>query len=535
MPASGFRPRDGTERILIAMYLRVGGTRPPDEDGFVTACEQVALQRPSAAGLTPVTIVICTFNRVHLLPEAVASARAQDWPVRIVVVDDGSVDGTPAWLASQPDLRVLTHTPNRGKPAALDTAIAAIDTDTFLVLDDDDELLPGSVRVLSEALAKHPEAVAAWGDTVVFDGSSGLPIEWRAATRLPMTKRAVLTTIPALPGATLVRTAAQRLAGPFDPRLVRGQDMDQFLRLSELGPAITVPLPVLWYRRHDGLRGSAAGQWRKHADPGEHRKRFLACVQPVFLERWALSRPERDEGFAWAVGLAERGLANEARRELSRWPGPYSPHEAWVAARVGTSHPPARQGPGRVIVVDDGDDGALEQTLAYHGAATGALGRRALLEVVLARPRDTIGGAQIFWPGAYRAATTMRATGSARLCLSSTPSWISPPVDATLLPPLPPGCSVRALAWALGWDLPAPSRAIHDSPLHPIAGACRDAAGRNGAAALAPAVAVMQALPGWKPGLVLGARACDSAGLVDDAASLRRAAGPPAEGLTLGA
>lgn len=520
VPANGFLPRDRAERLGIAKFLVQGIGNPTDADHFVRACS--ALLRPGdvPAGAAPVTILICTYNRLHLLPEAVASARRQDWPVRIIVVNDGSTDGTADWLAAQSDITVLTHAPNRGKPAALDTGIDAIATETFLVLDDDDKLFPGSIRVLSQALAETPTAVAAWGDTIVFDGATGEPSDWRLATRLSMTKRAVLATIPALPGATLIRTAAQREVGKFDPRLVRGQDMDHFLRLSDRGPIVTVPLPVLLYRRHDGLRGDATARWRKHADPAEHRRRFLACVQPVFLERWARSSHDRSEGFAWVLGLAERDLPECARRELSKWEAPYTPHEAWVAKRIGSpsgsaSTDPTSEAFVRLLVVDDGDDGALETTLCTHVSSMPT-------EVVLPAPRDTIGSAQIFWPGTYRVSSAFRAKGLVRVCLSSCPEWISPVVDAEMFPLLPPAAAVRALGWAMGWNIPDSTRDVRGSIVHPTVRACRDAATRTGSAALAPAIAVMTALPDWAPGILLAAKACEGAGLADDAAALRR-------------
>lgn len=539
---SGFRPRDRCQRLALAAAILGKAPFPADDDGWSAACQTLLVPNPMPQSAPEVTIVICTYNRASLLPDAVRSARDQDWPCTILVVNDGSTDQTAQWLGTQADLRVLSHQPNRGKPAALNTAINAVETEFFLVLDDDDRLLPGSVRTLANALLQRPEAGAAWGDTIVFDDATGQAIDYRAASRLPNTKQAVLTTIPALPGATLIRTAAQSQLAAFDSRLVRGQDMDHFLRLSSLFPVVTVPLPVLLYRKHDGLRGSAAARWKKHADPQEHRRRFLACVQPVFRERWALAKPARSDAFAWALGLHQRELKAEAQRELNRWSAPFSAFEESVKKRVGhvlSAHPggrersvsrppgavpmhaPAEADRARLLVVDDGDDGALEACLL-------AAGEHEAVEVVVDAARDTIGGAQLFWPGHYRAAGVFAASGLVRLRLSSTPDWESPPVDAALIPPLPPASAVRALAWALGWALPSPTRQVTGSTLHPAAAACRAARGAKGAAALAPAIAVMTTLPNWAPGLWLGAQACAQAGLAEDAEKLRFSAGAAA-------
>jgi GT2 family glycosyltransferase len=436
-PNLPFRPRDRAERLAVARTM-LAGTRVPldDRDGFLSACLSMAgldargnrVETPRREG-PRVTILICTYNRVSLLRQAVASARRQSWPCEIVVVDDGSTDGTEPWLAKQGDIRAFRHVQNRGKPAALDTGMSQVRGEAVLVLDDDDLLFPGAVAALAEPLFAVPRLVATWGDTVVFDGESGQATDWRVATRVPVshTRRAVLTTIPAMPGATLIRMSAQRAIGSFEPSLIRGQDMDHFLRLSALGPIATVPLPMLAYRRHDGLRGSSAGQWRKHADPSEHRRRFLACVQPVFRRRWTESRHERAEGFAWATGLWERELRVEAVQELSRWDGPFSPHERWVRNHCGLSSGLARASArAPLLMVDDGHDGALEAALAMHA-------QDEPVDVVLPAPRDTLGSAQIFWPGTYRVASTIAANIPVRLRRSSQPEWAPPPMR---LPPL---------------------------------------------------------------------------------------------------
>ncbi len=498
VPKNGFRPRDRVERLAVGRAMLGRDAFPADEDGLAAACLDVREPGPRRVG-PRVTVLICTYNRLKLLPEAVASARAQDWPVEIVVVDDGSTDGTAEWLGQQGDLRVIRQVTNQGKPAALEAGMAAATGEAVLVLDDDDLCFPGTVRVLADALFERPDAVAAWGDTLVFDHATREVVDYRVATRVPQTysRRAVLCTIPALPGATLVRLSAQRRLDPFDPSLVRGQDMDHYLRLSALGPVVTVPLPVLAYRRHDGLRGSAAGQWQKHKDPAEHRRRFLACVQPVFRRRWRDSCHDRSEGFAWALGLVERELPVDAQLELRRWAPPYTAHEAWVRGRAGMPSVATRR--ESVLVIDDGDDGALEACLA-------ALPDGVALEVVCPRPRDTIGLAQIFWPGSYRAANVIRETRATRFALTSSPGWISPTFDASELPPLPAADAAYALAAARGWPLPSRERAVRGSRLHPFAQACHDAATHPLPAALAPAMAVLRAHGAWTPGRMLAER-----------------------------
>ncbi len=518
MDSHRYQPRTVQERLSIATALFEGRPPPTDTDGFGAACADVfaSCEREPAEGRPLVSILICTFNRAGWLTEAIDSALAQDWPVEVVVVDDGSTDDTPAVVARQGDrVGAFRHTKNTGKPGALNTGVAALRGEAFLILDDDDRLLPGAVRRLARALFADEAAVAAHGDTIVFDDESGLPVDWRTACRLPpgMWRQATLTTIPAMPGATLIRTAAQRELGPFDPGLVRGQDMDHFLRLSALGHGTTVPLPVQLYRRHDALRGREGAQWKKHRDPTEHRRRFLACVQPVFRQRWKDSVHDRAEGFAWAVGLQERELHAEAAVELAKWPLPATPRERWVRARARLPNPPPAAGIP-TLVIDDGAEGALAALLA-------SLPPMEALTVVAASAHDGLAACQLFWPGDYRVERPLtRRTGLVHMRLASSPEWAPPPLDASLLLPLPPADAVLTLALALGAPPPQRSRVPEGVTAHPLTRQCLLASIAPPLQAIGAAANVLQATPGWPPGRLLAARACRAAGLTQEAEAL---------------
>lgn len=99
-----------------------------------------------------VTVVTVNWNSLPFLQAMVAATRAMSPPdTEILVVDNGSRDGSRAWLATQPDLRVLKLPINVGHGAALDLAIPAVDTQYVAVLDVD--AFPVSDRWLDESLA----------------------------------------------------------------------------------------------------------------------------------------------------------------------------------------------------------------------------------------------------------------------------------------------------------------------------------------------------------------------------------------------
>ena len=99
-----------------------------------------------------VTIITVTYNRAHILPASVDSVLSQDYPhLRLMIVDDGSTDGTAAILEQyEKDLRVevLRHETNQGVTAARNTALDHLgdDVEYFGYNDSDDMLVPGAIE-----------------------------------------------------------------------------------------------------------------------------------------------------------------------------------------------------------------------------------------------------------------------------------------------------------------------------------------------------------------------------------------------------
>lgn len=89
--------------------------------------------------MSDISVVIPTFNRLWALPQAVESCRSASGNVEIVVVDDGSTDGTWDWLQAQQDI-VAIRTDNWGKDWAVETGLAAARGEYVRFLDSDDWL-----------------------------------------------------------------------------------------------------------------------------------------------------------------------------------------------------------------------------------------------------------------------------------------------------------------------------------------------------------------------------------------------------------
>ena len=100
------------------------------------------------------SVVVPIYNEVSTIDEVVRRIRATQLPLEIILVDDGSRDGTPERLAqlTGDDLRIVRHEINRGKGAALRSGFAQATGDVVLVQDADLEYNPNDYPALLEPI-----------------------------------------------------------------------------------------------------------------------------------------------------------------------------------------------------------------------------------------------------------------------------------------------------------------------------------------------------------------------------------------------
>lgn len=109
--------------------------------------------------IAPISVVIPTYNRRDFLRRAIDSVLAQNYAgeVELIVVDDGSTDGSDALLASYGDALRCLRQDNRGPAAARNTGILAARHDLIAFLDSDDFFLPTKLTVQSAMMGAAPE------------------------------------------------------------------------------------------------------------------------------------------------------------------------------------------------------------------------------------------------------------------------------------------------------------------------------------------------------------------------------------------
>jgi glycosyltransferase involved in cell wall biosynthesis len=111
---------------------------------------------PKAGGTPLLSVVIPVYNERDFVAELVSRVQAQDYRMEILLIDDGSTDGSReiiAGLAEQnQEVQVLLHDHNQGKGAALRTGFLAASGDIILIQDADLEYDPRDYGKLLEPL-----------------------------------------------------------------------------------------------------------------------------------------------------------------------------------------------------------------------------------------------------------------------------------------------------------------------------------------------------------------------------------------------
>ncbi len=266
-----------------------------------------------------ISVIIPTYNRATFIQAAVDSALNQTRvPLEIIVVDDGSTDGTHRLLSAYgAPVRVIRQ-PNCGRSAARNTGLRAARGDLILFLDSDDLLAPRCIERCARVLEQDTDLSVVYTDAHVMDAGGRIVGRYSQILRGrrpsgnvfdELARRCFLTV------SSMVRRSC--LAGDvFEEGMEHCEDYDLWRRLAARCRFQFVDEPLLCYRFHDGM--TVASEYSKTLESEiEVQRRFMAMPEFAGLTRRQRARAYCAHGIKHAMldrtDVARRHFRNAVR------------------------------------------------------------------------------------------------------------------------------------------------------------------------------------------------------------------------------
>jgi glycosyltransferase involved in cell wall biosynthesis len=200
-----------------------------------------------------ISVVIPSFNRAEVLPRALHSVLSQTRsPDQVILVDDGSTDGTSDLVAREfPTVTVLLQE-NRGVSSARNLGVASSTCKWIAFLDSDDEWLPEKLQVqLNELTRNDGYRVCHCDELWIRRGVRVNPMK-KHRKKGGWIFRDCLPLCVVSPSAVILERALLESIGGFDESLPACEDYDLWLRIAAFHPVLFVDMPLLVkYGGHD--------------------------------------------------------------------------------------------------------------------------------------------------------------------------------------------------------------------------------------------------------------------------------------------
>ncbi|WP_338697084.1 glycosyltransferase [Streptomyces sp. Q6] len=226
----------------------------------------------------PVSVLVPAYNEAKCIENTVRSLMLSEHPIEIIVIDDGSTDGTARIVENMrlPNVRVVRQH-NAGKPAALNRGLANARFDLVVMMDGDTVFEPATVRELVQPFG-DPRVGAVAGNAKVGNRDSLIGawqhIEYVMGFNLDRRMYDILRCMPTIPGAVgaFRRSALEPIGGMSDDTLAEDTDVTMALHrdgwrvvYAEKARAWTeAPESVqqLWSQRYRWSYGTMQAIWK---------------------------------------------------------------------------------------------------------------------------------------------------------------------------------------------------------------------------------------------------------------------------------
>lgn len=266
-----------------------------------------------------ISIVMPVYNRADEVSDAIASVLAQCFTdFELIVVDDGSHDGSADAVEAVPDSRIrcLRQPRNLGGNAARNRGVREANSPLICFLDSDDEFLPHKLGFIARYFEENPEIeVLIDSYHLIYPPEKGKPsadrinpeLRGSAEVEQAVFGRRLFNATPALSA----RRDALIAVGLFDETLKRRQDLNLLLRLTRSARCAATS-EILWIKR-----------WSANSISADRKTYVASLIEICQRHPDYLTRPEFRIGLAFIIArhimrLVVRGRIGLAGADFRR-------------------------------------------------------------------------------------------------------------------------------------------------------------------------------------------------------------------------
>lgn len=265
-----------------------------------------------------VSVIIPAYNRAWCLPEAIDAVLAQTYrDYELIVVDDGSTDGTASILKTYGDKISRRRQTNRGVSAARNLGVQKARGELIAFLDSDDLWKPEKLARQVAFFDRHPDAMICQTEEIWI--RRGVRVNPKQRHRKPSgwIFEPSLALCLVSPSAVMMRRELLEKTGGFDETLPACEDYDLWLRVSLRHPIHLIEDPLVVKRGgHADQLSGAAGLDRFRI---RSLDKILARENLTPSQRQAAAAMLREKCRIYAAGCRKRGKAAEADRYDTLW------------------------------------------------------------------------------------------------------------------------------------------------------------------------------------------------------------------------
>ncbi len=231
-----------------------------------------------------ISVVIPSHNRRHTLDRALQSIADQTSAVdEIILVDDGSTDGSCDMVHQQfPRVKILRQ-PNLGVSAARNRGIAAAQFEWIALLDSDDSWMPQKIEQIRKARQQHPEFVLYHSDEIWIRHGVRVNPKHKHRKSGGWIFESCLPLCAISPSATVIRKSVLESLGMFDEKLPACEDYDLWLRLCHQFPVHYINQTLITkYGGHDDQLSQQHPAMDRFRIRALHQLLKTATLQPEY-------------------------------------------------------------------------------------------------------------------------------------------------------------------------------------------------------------------------------------------------------------